>query len=233
MHWFYDESVNQNSEMISKSELVHFKSLRIIRGDHIVISSGKGFGFVAEVLDPLTGGISIGERLDAGNGPRFHLVQAIAKGGRDESALQSCSELGIASATALQAERSVSRWDNKVLRNTERWQQIAIATMKQSQQLTLPTITHAASVEDLVAKGVALVLDPRAKEGIAGVQQSAEYTVAVGPEGGFSEAEVEVLVGKGFRAVRLGDSVLRTSNAGVVALACLQLISGRLGKDLG
>lgn len=232
MHWFYDEAVNSDSTAISNSELVHFKSLRILSGDEIVISSGKGFGFTAEVLDPITGQIAIKERIESALGHKFHLIQAIAKGGRDESALQTCTELGIASATALQAERSISRWDGKIEKNIERWQQIAVSAMKQSQQLRLPEIHYSRSVKDLQARGVGLVLDPRATTGIASVQQSDEYSIAVGPEGGFSEAEIATLVSNGFLPVRLGSSVLRTSSAGVVALACLQLTSGQLGKDL-
>jgi 16S rRNA (uracil1498-N3)-methyltransferase len=233
VHWFFDPAVSKDSTRISNAELVHFKSLRIINGDQIVISSGKGFGFYAEVLDPLTGQIRIQERLETDQRKKFHLIQAIAKGGRDESALQSCTELGISSATALQSERSISRWDGKVDKNIERWQQIAVSAIKQSQQLSLPEVNFAASVSAIQVRGVSLVLDPRATMGIANVQISDEYSIAVGPEGGFSEDEISALVGKGFVAVRLGDSVLRTSNAGVVALACLQLSSGELGKDLG
>ena len=58
------------------------------------------------------------------------------------------------------------------------------------------------------------------------------YTVVVGPEGGLSESEISKLVSNGFLAVKLGDSVLRTSTAGAVAIACLKLISGEFGKSL-
>lgn len=232
MHWFYDGSISETCSQIAKSELVHFRSLRISTGEKITISSGKGYGFTATVLDPATGRIQLGDKLQTTAGPKFHLIQAIAKGGRDESALQSCTELGIASATALQAERSISRWDGKLSKNVERWEQIAVSAIKQSQQLTVPEIKFAPSVAAVEVKGVSLVLDPRATVGIAGVDAAVEYSIAVGPEGGFSDFEVDQLLGKGFRAVRLGESVLRTSNAGVVALACLQLTSGALGKDL-
>lgn len=233
MHWFFDPTVAEDSITISTAELVHFRSLRILSGDQIMISSGKGFGFSARVLDPHTGQISIQQRFETEQAKKFHLIQAIAKGGRDEAALQSCTELGISTATAVQAERSVSRWDNKIDKNIERWRQIAVSAIKQSQQLSLPEIHYAASVSQVQAKGVSLVLDPRATTGIANVQSANEYSIAVGPEGGFSETEISTLVANGFLAVRLGDSVLRTSNAGVVALACLQLSSGQLGKDLG
>ena len=232
MHYFYDPSISEKSTHIHKDELTHFRSLRITSGEPIAISSGKGFGYLATVTDPQIGAIALGDKLERKSSVTIHLVQAIAKGGRDELALQACTELGIASATALQAERSVSRWDSKVQKNIERWHQIAISAIKQSQQLQLPEIRYASSAEDLVPEGVAIVLDPRAEIQIGQVESAGSYTVAVGPEGGFSDSEVKSMVSNGFVAVKLGDSVLRTSTAGSTAVACLQLISGAFGKRL-
>ena len=232
MHWFFDPAISQDSQHIAKAELAHFKSLRIAVGEEIVVTSGAGYGFRARVLDPETGQLEIIERQDSSAERKFHLVQAIAKGGRDESALQACTELGIASVTALQAERSIARWDNKVPKNLERWTQIAVSATKQSQQHFLPAVEHCESVSALKPKGLGLVLDPRAPMAIAEVQSVAEYTVVVGPEGGFSDSEIAKLEANGFLRVRLGNSILRTSTAGVVAIACLQLISGQFGERL-
>ena len=232
MHYFFDPLINEHSDRIGSSELIHFKSLRILKDEQIAITSGKGFGFQARVTNPQTGEIVIGKKLTAGAKVAIHLVQSIAKGGRDEAALQSATEMGIASATALQAERSISRWDSKIEKNLKRWEQIAIAAIKQSQQLALPVIRHCESVSMLEPKGVALVLDPRAQMQIGEVTPSDVYTVVVGPEGGFSQAELDEMSSKGFIGVRLGDSVLRTSTAGAVAISCLQLTSGEYGKRL-
>lgn len=232
MHYFYDPSISEKSTHIHKDELTHFRSLRITSGEPIAISSGKGFGYLATVIDPQTGAIALGHRLERRSSTQIHLVQAIAKGGRDELALQACTELGIASATALQAERSVSRWDSKVEKNIERWHQIAISAIKQSQQLQLPEIGYSSSVAALAPEGIGLVLDPRAEIQIGQIESADVYTVVVGPEGGFSDSEVESMVSNGFVAVKLGDSVLRTSTAGSTAVACLQLISGAFGKRL-
>lgn len=232
MHWFYDPAIALDSSSISAAELVHFKSLRISHGDQITVSSGKGYGFTAKVIDPVTGAIEIEQRIAVSDDVKIHLVQAIAKGGRDESALQACTELGISSATALQAERSISLWGSKVTKNLERWTQIVISSIKQSQQLTLPEVSFSDSVKSVAAKGTCIVLDPRGDIQIAEVPESREYTVAVGPEGGFSDSEIQALKGKGFIAARLGDSVLRTSTAGVVAISCLKLSSGQFGKRL-
>ena len=232
MHFFFDPEVSETSTHIHKDELVHFRSLRITAGEKIAITSGKGHGFFATVSDPQSGAIEVREQIQSSSKTQVHLIQAIAKGGRDELALQACTELGIVSATALQAERSVSRWDSKVQKNLDRWQQIAISAIKQSQQLSLPAIQYAAGVADLTPNGTGLVLDPRAEIQIGEIEPATAYTVAVGPEGGFSDAEVEQMVSKGFKAVRLGDSILRTSTAGATAIACLQLISGDFGKRL-
>ena len=232
MHYFYDPSISEKSTHIHKDELTHFRSLRINAGEPIAISSGKGFGYLATVTDSQTGSIALGTRLERRSSAQIHLVQAIAKGGRDEFALQACTELGIASVTALQAERSVSRWDSKVEKNIERWNQIAISAIKQSQQLQLPEIRYSSSVASLVPEGIGLVLDPRAEIQIGQIESANVYTVVVGPEGGFSDSEVERMVSNGFVAVKLGDSVLRTSTAGSAAVACLRLISGAFGKRL-
>lgn len=232
MHYFFDPLISEASDHIGSGELIHFKSLRIMKDERIAITSGKGFGFQARVIDPSTGEIEIADKLVANPRAAIHLVQSIAKGGRDEAALQAATELGIASATALQAERSISRWDSKIEKNLDRWQQIAVAAIKQSQQLVLPEIYHCESVSRLQPIGVALVLDPRAELQIGQIAPADSYTVVVGPEGGFSQSELDEMASKGFVGVRLGDSVLRTSTAGAVAIGCLQLISGELGKRL-
>lgn len=232
MHYFFDPLISAVSDHIGSGELIHFKSLRITKDERIAITSGKGFGFQARVIDPSTGEIEISDKLVANPRAAIHLVQSIAKGGRDEAALQAATELGIASATALQAERSISRWDSKIEKNLDRWQQIAVAAIKQSHQLVLPEIYHCESVSRLQPIGVALVLDPRAELQIGQIAPADSYTVVVGPEGGFSQSELDEMASKGFVGVRLGDSVLRTSSAGAVAIGCLQLISGEFGKRL-
>jgi 16S rRNA (uracil1498-N3)-methyltransferase len=232
VHFFFDPEFSKESTTISKTELVHFKSLRISIGETIGVTTGKGTGFLARVMDPGSGMISDVEELPSSAGASIHLVQSIAKGGRDETALQNATELGIASATALQAERSVSRWDNKVEKNIERWRQIAISAIKQSQQLNLPDIYYAGSVAELTPRGMGLVLDPRAMKEFGEIGISGEVTLVVGPEGGFSESEIEKLESRGFVPVRFGQSILRTSSAGPAAIACVQLLSGKYGKRL-
>lgn len=232
MHWFYDPDANSGLRQLAKSELIHLRALRIAVDEPIAITNGMGFGVIARMINPASGECEVIGELSTQPKPRVHLFQAIAKGGRDEIALQACVEVGIASATAFEAERSVANWRGKEQKGLARWEQIAISATKQSQQLHLPTVHFAASATELRPIGLGIVLDPRAHKQLGEIPQSDQYSVVVGPEGGFSKSELETLTQNGFEPIRLGTSVLRTSTAGVVATACLQLIAGEYGGTI-
>jgi 16S rRNA (uracil1498-N3)-methyltransferase len=159
--------------------------------------------------------------------PRFHLVQALAKGDRDELAMQTCVELGLTTVTPWSADRSIVRWDGKEAKNQNRWQQIANEAMKQSQQAFRCEVLPLATSKQLNPVDTGLVLDPKAEKPIADVLPlKDDVTLVVGPEGGISDSEFELLEAKGFQRVKLGSSVLRTSSAGPAAIAALQFASG-------
>ena len=154
-------------------------------------------------------------------------MQSLAKGGRDEAALQAAVELGVSSITPLQASRSVVEWGAKASRNQERWNQIAISAMKQSQQAFRADINDLSTLKQLIPVGTGLVLDPQASTSIVGLQLENEVTIVVGPEGGFAQHEIDSLASQGFVGVRLGASILRTSSAGPAAIAALMALSGQ------
>ena len=228
MHWFYDPHSSANSEQIAESEVKHLASLRIRPGERIVVTDGLGSANVFELQDPKAGTLSFVEQIEVKPARvRIHLVQALAKGDRDELALQASVELGIASAAPWQAEHSVSNWRGKEDKSRERWRQIAISAMKQSQQAFLPAIEQLIATKDLKPRGVGILLLPEAPVALSDAQLTAdEYTIVVGPEGGISQQEVAQLEASGFTPYRLGPSVLRTSSAGPAAIAAISALSG-------
>ncbi|MDB4254503.1 16S rRNA (uracil(1498)-N(3))-methyltransferase [Aquiluna sp.] len=227
MHWFYDPEITESSTAIFERELTHFKALRIRNDDQIVITNGLGVSHKAVVVDVSSGQIRLLAKSIANEqSVTIHLVQALAKGGRDEAAVQNACELGVASVTPFQAKRSIVEWGSKTARNQERWHQIAVSAMKQSQQSFLPTIGSLSTAKDLVGSGLKLVLDPGAEKSLSEIDLSPEITIVVGPEGGFEAGELNLLMSNGFKAVRLGNSVLRTSSAGPAAIAAIQALSG-------
>ena len=169
--------------------------------------------------------------------PRLVLVQALAKGGRDEQAVETATEFGVDAVVPWAADRSVVRWTgDRGERSRRRWEATATAAAKQSRRATVPAVEAATTTAGLAARAAAgealLVLHEEAAEPLSSVVLPSAGTsgvllVAVGPEGGITSAEVERLLGAGGRAVRLGPEVLRASSAGAAALAVLSVRLGR------
>lgn len=168
---------------------------------------------------------------------RLTLVQALAKGDRDELAIQAATELGADAVVPWQAERSVSRWSGpKVAKGEERWRSIVREAAKQAIRPWVPAMGALASTADLVelaGRSRMLVLEPTASARLAvwradaPVDEHAEVVLVVGPEGGISPGELDRLEQAGAVLVRLGSEVLRTSTAGPAAIAALAVALGR------
>ncbi len=167
--------------------------------------------------------------------PRIHLVQALAKGDRDELAVQAATELGVDVVVPWQAARSISRWDAaKALKGRERWSTIAREASKQSLRPWLPEIEPVASTKQIVERAslaTVLVLDPLGDVALTTLTAAdlgaRDIALVVGPEGGIAVEELEALTAAGARRVRLGSTVLRTSTAGPAAVAVLSAVLGR------
>jgi 16S rRNA (uracil1498-N3)-methyltransferase len=166
--------------------------------------------------------------------PRVVLVQALAKGDRDELAIQAATELGVDEIVPWQAARSVSRWNaEKAEKGRARWSAIVREAAKQAHRAWIPDVAPLAATGDLVRRAAAsrvLVLEPTGAEPLTRVALTGEQRdvlLVVGPEGGIAPEELDSLEGAGASIVRLGESVLRTSTAGPAALAVVSAALGR------
>jgi 16S rRNA (uracil1498-N3)-methyltransferase len=205
---------------------------RMVPGEAIAISDGAGLkirGKVSKVgKDTLDVSVESVETVTA-PAVQLHLVQALAKGDRDELAIQACTELGAYGVIPWQSDRSVSIWkDDKKIKGQTRWQSIVTEAAKQSLRAFAPVVEAVHNSQELIARLAAfetvLVLDPEAKTSISQVSitSSGSVAIVVGPEGGMSESELEAFATAGFSSVRMGAGVLRTSTAGMAAVAYLQ-----------
>jgi 16S rRNA (uracil1498-N3)-methyltransferase len=196
------------------------------------LSAGNGAGMIVEGTVAATEGgildldVEVLRREEAPV-PQLWLAQALAKGDRDELAIQAATELGVGGVIPWQAERSVSRWDGaKAAKGRERWRSIVREASKQSMRAWVPDVAEAATTAQLAAlPGLVLVLEPTASTALSEVPlgEHDRITLVVGPEGGVSPAELARFE----HHVRLGPEVLRTSTAGPAALAVL---NARLGR---
>jgi 16S rRNA (uracil1498-N3)-methyltransferase len=214
-------------------EAKHAVSVRRMNvGEAIAVSDGAGLkvrGKVAKVLkDTLE---VLVESVDAINPPstKLVLVQALAKGDRDELAIQACTELGVFEVIPWQADRSISIWKaEKKQKGQTRWQTIVTEAAKQSLRAFVPRVSEVLDSAELiqVLRGFdqVLILDPEAESSITERNTPIVGSVAivVGPEGGISEEELAAFAEAGFSSVHLGSGVLRTSTAGMAAFSFLQ-----------
>ena len=206
---------------------------RVRIGERIAIGDGSGFLVWGPVVAASAAELAIEVdevRHDPEPEPPLWLAQALAKGDRDELAIQAATELGVAGVIPWAAERSVSRWDGaKAAKGRERWASIVREASKQAIRSRVPDVAALATTADLAAgPGRLLVLDPLGDAALTELELDGEpITLVVGPEGGISPREFEQLEAAGALRVRLGPEVLRTSTAGPAALAVL---NARLGR---
>ncbi|WP_336697053.1 16S rRNA (uracil(1498)-N(3))-methyltransferase [Curtobacterium sp. USHLN213] len=215
---------------------------RVRVGETLRLSDGRGTVVTGAVTalgrDTLSLAVST-VAVDGAPTPTLTLVQALAKGGRDEMAVQAATEIGVDRIVPWSAARSVSRWDGaKVEKGRARWTAIAHEASKQAIRSRVPVVDAPVTTGQLAAPApgaadgarAVLVLDPVGDVRLSEWEPPsdvAEIVLVVGPEGGIDGSEFDRLVAAGAVRVRLGDTVLRTSTAGPAALAVLQTRLGR------
>lgn len=222
--------------VLTGAEAKHAAVVRRLRiGEEVTIGDGAGVRLtgVAEDVSPSRVEVRIsGRTVDALPTPCITLVQALAKGDRDELAVQAACELGVDEIIPWQASRSVSRWEGpKAAKGRDRWATIVREAAKQAHRSWVPPVSAVMSTTDLVALASSrrvLLLDPTASERLSDlIPDGRDIVLVVGPEGGISEEEITRLAEAGAERMLLGNTVLRTSTAGPAALAVLSVTLGR------
>jgi 16S rRNA (uracil1498-N3)-methyltransferase len=222
---------------VTGNEARHAVTISRVRvGERVAIGNGAGLIAWGMVASATAAELTITVEMVGESDPpvpRLGLVQALAKGDRDEMAVQAATELGVDSILPWAAARSVSRWEGaRQARGRERWQAIAREASKQSIRATVPTVGMIATTKSLCALAgtdCVLVLDPNSPRPLTGVDLPTSGTIWVlaGPEGGISEDELTSLETAGAHRVSLGTGILRTSTAGPAAIAVLNAQLGR------
>lgn len=221
---------------LTGAEAKHAAVVRRLRvGEAVTVGDGAGVWLagVAEEVSPALVEVRVEQRVEhLAPTPRIVLVQALAKGDRDELAVQAACELGVDEIVPWQASRSVSRWEGpKAAKGRERWATIVREAAKQAHRAWVPEVAAPVSTAQLAARASdqrVLLLDPTASVRLSEIEADGrDLVLVVGPEGGISEQELGRLTDAGAERVLLGDTVLRTSTAGPAAIAVLSVALGR------
>lgn len=162
----------------------------------------------------------------------IHLAQGISKGDRMDFVLQKSVELGVHSITPLFTERcNVKLNAERLAKKQEQWQKIVISACEQCGRNTVPQVMPALTLNEWLntqRQGLTLTLEPTAQDSFKQLPAHNTYHLLIGPEGGFSEHEVQLTQQHRCHPVQLGPRVLRTETAALAAITALQSNFGDL-----
>jgi 16S rRNA (uracil1498-N3)-methyltransferase len=206
---------------------------RLRQGERLVLTDGRGATATAEVTAVAKGSVScvVIDRSFRERPPTtITVLQGIPKGDRGELAVQAMTEVGVDEIVPWAASRSIAQWrGDRGHKARAKWAATAREAAKQARRAYLPVVsgdpdvTTKQAAARLSAAAAAFVLHEAAAAPLtaADLPATGEIILVVGPEGGIADAELDVFLDAGATAVRLGDTVLRTSTAGVAAIAVL------------
>lgn len=226
------------------------KVLRFAVGDRIQVFDGRGHEFAATLTQ-------VGKKTTVkltqiitnnSESPLWiELLQVISRGDRMDFALQKAVELGISHVIPLTSERCGVKLDpERAAKKIDSYQRLIISACEQCGRSVVPQIAPLQSLQSLLTptpntgisslpktttdgrEFVNITLDPRASDKLTTLPSTKAYRILIGPEGGFSESEVEQTRKAGFIGVTLGPRILRTETTALVALSILGATFGDL-----
>jgi 16S rRNA (uracil1498-N3)-methyltransferase len=221
------------------------KVLRLRAGDEIALFDGTG----AEArvrLDRAHERAAEGTVVERYEGPaeprvKVHLFQSITKGDRFEWLLEKGTEIGVSRFVPLIAARAVVKTAGEGNR-ADRWRRIVIEAAEQCGRSAVPEVDAPATFDAAIASAPGILLLPYETAGEAAPNVQAalaaeidalfalgEVSIFIGPEGGYDPAEVEAAEAAGAAIVTMGDRVMRSETAGLVAATLVLQAAGELG----
>lgn len=221
----------KQSYSLDDNNLAHLiRVLRMQEGDAIRVFNGRGLEYAAslEQVQKKSASFMVTTLIkeEAPAILQLHLGQVMSKGERMDFTIQKATELGISEITPLISERcDVRLKGDRQDKKLEHWQKIAISACQQSGRNYVPTIHPVQTLDEWLAQRqeqVRLVLHPHQQQPLSEYQPPQSVALLVGPEGGFSEQEIEQCLNQGFDGLTLGPRILRTETAALAALSVLQ-----------
>ncbi len=238
------ENIDETAGMIriEGEDVNHIRSaLRMRPGEEVLLCTGRQddpVDYLCRIVSFSEGEVSakIAEkrRSAAELSSRLYLFQGLPKADKLESIIQKSVELGVYEIIPTVMSRCIVKLDEKkAAKKTARWNAIALSAAKQSKRGIIPSVKKPFSFRDALdaASGLDHVIVPyedargilHTKEVFSSLKPGEDAGIFIGPEGGFSEREIDELKGIGAETVTLGHRILRTETAGPAILSMLML----------
>ncbi|MBE6985033.1 MAG: 16S rRNA (uracil(1498)-N(3))-methyltransferase [Ruminococcaceae bacterium] len=233
------EHISDQFMVLTGENAAHAKVLRLKNGDEVTVCDAEGTDYRCTVSDVASGQISLVVHSVEPSQSEAKVVcsiyMAFAKADKFEHVIQKATELGASELICFPSSRCVSKPDEKSLKKKlERWQKIASSAAEQSRRGKIPTVLALPSYEAALqraARSELAVCFYENEENLtfrAAIEEKPFTTAAIltGPEGGFSEEEIQQASEAGLRICTLGSRILRCETAPLCALSALMYAKG-------
>ncbi|WP_394677667.1 16S rRNA (uracil(1498)-N(3))-methyltransferase [uncultured Sphingobacterium sp.] len=236
MQLFFTPDLNPSLEnfILSEEESKHaIRVLRMDTGDRLHLIDGRGGLYEAQIIDPhpkrtVLTILNVEEEFQR---PKYHLHIAVGPTkniDRIEWFLEKATEVGIQEITPVICEHS-ERKEVKL----DRLNKVVVAAMKQSLKAYLPKLNPAVSFKQFlreiptegVQKAIAHCVDTEKKYLNQVLEPAQHYIILIGPEGDFSEEEIDLALQMGFHPISLGEARLRTETAALATCMEVSLLN--------
>ncbi|TWH48760.1 16S rRNA (uracil(1498)-N(3))-methyltransferase [Sporomusa sp. KB1] len=244
MRRFFIDAPLSEHMVIANADARHIASvLRLSAGATVLVSDRDGKSGKAEIIaaNPEAIELRLLEFLeDTTESPiNIWLVQSLAKGEKMDFIIQKAVELGVYGIIPVATAHSVVRYDAaKQVDKVARWQKIAREAAKQCGRSCIPQVCQVTSLaqvlenNEFAAANKIMLYEGQAAQGIKQAltdSSSQTYVLFIGPEGGFSSAEVDLCQEHGIRIVTMGPRIMRTETAALAAISAVMYECGDLG----
>ncbi len=233
---YLDQELILASSILLSSDQTHYlrSVMRLAAGDEIIVFNSRGGEYLCSLehleRDHCSCRVESFSETDRELPNRIHIVQAACRSEKIETVLQKGTELGAASFTIVRSERSALKLDGvKLTKRLQRWQQIIIEAAEQSGRTVIPELHWIKALSTSPTRGLCFILHPEAtatswRQERDAIQQADDVTLAIGPEGGWSQHDIEILISTGFRCLTFGPRIMRTETAAPALLAAIQSV---------
>ena len=213
------------------------KALRMRAGDALCLFDGSGREGHGEITaverDAVQVHVTRVSEVDRESPLAVSLAISLSRGDRVDTILQKATELGVTTIRPFISERTGVRLDPaRLAKKRDHWQKIALSACEQCGRNVVPEVHPVAPYADVLTgcqelPGLRLILQPTGNTK-ALPPQCESICLLVGPEGGFSDPEVQAAIDAGFTSLQLGPRILRTETAPLAAIAVAQARWGDL-----
>lgn len=207
-----------------------FHVLRTKKGKTIHVTDGQNNSYLAKIIDRKHIKIIEKEETNSEDSHSIFLCQSLLKGEKMDLVIQKATELGVKKIFPYFSERSIIKETRKI----ERWQKVAKEASEQSGRSIIPEITHLNSFENLIKNiNNGIIFWERGRENLINAIENLEINLPIylliGPEGGFTDKEIEMAKERQLRIVSLGRRILRAETAAIVSLALTNFLIENYG----